>query len=28
VCIERGEQGFERFELGAVSFVPMLEGLL
>lgn len=27
VCVERGEQGFERFELATVMFVPMLKGL-
>lgn len=27
VCVERSEQGFDQFELDAVSFVPMLEGL-
>jgi protein-L-isoaspartate(D-aspartate) O-methyltransferase len=27
VCVERGAHGFDRVELDAVSFVPMLEGL-
>lgn len=27
LCIERGPEGFNRFELDAVSFVPMLKGL-